>query len=210
MKLSKCEFWMKEVKFLGHVVSQGRISVNPSKVKAMISWEWPTTITEVKSFLDLVGYYKWFIKGFSQIALPLTKLTKKNVSFKWIPECERNFQELKEKLTTAAALVLPDTRGPFEIYCDASRKGLGCILMQNWNVVAYAYKQLKSHEINYSTHNFELAAVVFALKIWRHHLHRIKFEVFFDHKSLKYLFDQKELNMKQRRWMEFLNDYEFE
>ena len=101
-------------------------------------------------------------------------------------------------------LTLPNLHGPFEVYCDASKKGLGCVLMQNKNVVAYASRQLKPHERNYLTHDIELAAVVFALKIWRHHLYGVKFEVFSDHKSLKYLFDQRELNMRQRRWMEFL------
>ena len=107
-------------------------------------------------------------------------------------------------------LILPDPYDPFEVYCDASKKGLGCMLMQNKNVVAYASRQLKPHERNYPTHELELATVVFALKVWRHHLYRVKFEVFSDHKSLKYLFDQRELNMRQRSWMEFLKDYEFE
>ena len=128
-KLSKCEFWMKEVKFLGHVVSQGGISVAPSKVKAVLNWEQPTTVTEVRSFLGLAEYYRWFIKNFSQIALPLTKLTKKYAPFEWMPKCERSFQELKEKLTTAPVLTLPDPHGLLEVYCDASKKGLGCVLM---------------------------------------------------------------------------------
>ena len=100
--------------------------------------------------------------------------------------------------------------GPFEVYCDASRKGLGWVLMQNQSVVAYASRQLKPHEMNYPTHDLELATMVFALKIWRHYLYEVKFEVFSDHMSLKYLFDQKELNMRQHRWMEFLKDYELE
>ena len=124
-------------------------------------------------------------------------------------DCEKSFQELKGKLTSTPVLVLPDPSGPFEVYCDASGRGLGCVLMQNRNVVAYASRQLKPHEVNYPTHDLELAAVVFALKIWRHYLYGVRFEVFSDHKSLKYLFDQKELNMRQRRWMEFLKDYEF-
>ena len=107
-------------------------------------------------------------------------------------------------------LTLPDPHGPFEVYCDASKQGLGCVLMQTGNVVAYASRQLKPHERNYPTHDLELAVVVFALKIWRHHLYGVRFEVFSNHKSLKYLFDQKELNMRQRRWMELLKDYEFE
>ena len=125
------------------------------------------------------------------------KLTRKNTLFEWMPECEQSFKELKEKLTIVPMLTLPDPHGLFEVCCDASRKGLGCVLMQNRNVVTYASRQLKSHEMNYPTHDLELVAVVFALKIWRYHLYGIKFEVFSDHKSLKYLFDQKELNMRQ-------------
>ena len=137
-KLSKCEFWMEEVKFLGHVVLRGGISVDPSKVEAVINWERPTTVTEVRSFLGLASYYRRFIKGFSQISLPLTKLTRKNAVFAWTEECERSFRDLRQKLTSAPVLVLPDPKGAFEVYCDASGRGLGCVLMQDRNVVAYA------------------------------------------------------------------------
>jgi len=106
----------------------------------------------------------------------------------WDTQCEHSFQTLKERLTTAPVLVLPNPREPFEVYCDASKMGLGGVLMQNGQVVAYASRQLKTHERNYPTHDLELAAVVFALKIWRHYLFGSKFEVFSDHKSLKYLF----------------------
>ena len=128
----------------------------------------------------------------------------------WDEKCERSFQILKDKLTTAPVLTLPDPERKFEVYCDASGQGLGCVLMQDKKVVAYASRQLRKHEVNYPTHDLELTAVVFALKIWRHYLYGSRFEVFSDHKSLKYLFDQKELNMRQRRWMEFLKDYDFE
>ncbi|XP_072093104.1 transposon Tf2-1 polyprotein isoform X4 [Arachis hypogaea] len=209
-KLSKCEFWKSEVKFLGHVVSKQGIAVDPAKVEAVMNWERPTSVTEIRSFLGLARYYRRFIKGFSQLALPLTKLTRKDTPFIWTPECEGSFQELKHRLTTAPVLVLPEPSEPFEVYCDASLKGLGCVLMQHQNVVAYASRQLRPHEMNYPTHDLELAAVVFALKIWRHYLYGVKFLVFSDHKSLKYLFKQKELNMRQRRWMELLKDYDFE
>ena len=209
-KLSKCEFWMKEVKFLGHVVSQRGISIDPSKVEAALNWEQPTIVTEVKSFLDLAKYYRQFVKNFSQITLPLMKLTRKNIQFEWTPKYGQSFQELKEKLTIVPVLTLPDPHGQFEVYCDAFRKGLGCVLMQSRNVVTYASRQLKSHKKNYPTHDLKLAAVVFALKIRRDHLYGVKFEVFSNHKCLKYLFDQKELNMRQQKWMEFLKDYEFE
>jgi len=117
---------------------------------------------------------------------------------------------MKRRLTTAPILIIPDTSKMFEVYCDASYQGLGCVLMQEKRPVAYASRQLKVHEKNYPTHDLELAAVVFALKTWRHYLYGSQFQVFSDHKSLKYLFDQKELNMRQRRWMEYLKDYDFE
>ena len=140
---------------------------------------------------------------------PLTQLTRNDQPFAWIEECEASFQLIKEKLTTSPVLILPQLGEPYEVYCDASYLGLCCVLMQQRRAVAYASRQLKTHERNYPTHDLELAAVVFALKMWSHHLYGSTFTVFSDHKSLKYLFDQKELNMRQRRWMECLKDYDF-
>ncbi|KAL4329720.1 hypothetical protein AHAS_Ahas13G0328300 [Arachis hypogaea] len=138
-KLSKYEFWKEEVKFLGHVVSKGGIAVDPSsKVEAVMEWKRPMTMTEVRSFLGLAGYYRRFIEGFSRITLPMTKLTRKEVPFVWTSECEESFQTLKQRLTSAPVLILPEPHEPFEVYCDASLKGLGCVLMQHRNVVAYA------------------------------------------------------------------------
>lgn len=209
-KLAKCEFWLGEVQFLGHVISSEGISVDPAKVAAVLQWEQPKTVTEIRSFLGLAGYYRRFIEGFSKIAGPLTQLTRKDHPFVWTEKCENSFQQLKKKLTTSPVLVLPNPSELYEVYCDASYQGLGCVLMQGKKVVAYASRQLRPHEKNYPTHDLELAAIVFALKIWRHYLYGSRFDVFSDHKSLKYLFDQKELNMRQRRWMEFINDYEFQ
>jgi len=124
--------------------------------------------------------------------------------------CEKSFQELKKRLTSAPVLILPNLKELFVVYCDASKMGLGGVLMQNRQVVAYASRQLKVHEKNYPTHDLELAAVVYVLKIWSHYVYGSKFEVFSDHKSLKYLFDQKELNMRQRRWLEYLKDFDFQ
>src|ERR1051325_7148683 len=208
-KLSKCEFWLGEVSFLGHVISGDGIAVDPSKVDAVLRWETPKSVTEIRSFLGLAGYYRRFIEGFSKLALPLTKLTCKGAAFVWDVKCEESFVELKKRLTTAPILILPNPEELFVVYCDASKMGLGGVLMQNGKVVAYASRKLKIHEKNYPTHDLELAAVVFVLKIWRHYLYGSRFEVFSDHKSLKYLFDQKELNMRQRRWLELLKDYDF-
>ncbi|KAI3748391.1 hypothetical protein L6452_11427 [Arctium lappa] len=209
-KFSKCEFWLREVQFLGHVVTQEGIKVDPTKVDAIKRWEPPRTPSEVRSFLGLAGYYRRFIEDFSRIVTPLTSLTKKGVKFEWKPAQEEAFEVLKEKLSTAPILTLPEGTEGFVVYSDASKLGLGCVLMQQGKFIAYASRQLKDHEKRYPTHDLELAAVVFALKIWRHYLYGVKCQIYTDHKSLKYLFDQKELNMRQQRWMELLKDYDCE
>jgi len=188
-KLSKCEFWLREVSFLGHVILKGGIAVDPSKVDAVMQWESTKSVFEVRSFLGLVGFYRRFIEGFSKLALPLTQLTRKGKTYVWDAKCENSFLELKKRLTSAPVLILPNPKESFVVCCDASKMGLDGVLMQNRQVVAYASRQLKVHEKNYLTHDLELAAVVFVLKIWRHYLYGSKFEVFSDHKSLKYLFD---------------------
>ena len=137
-------------------------------------------------------------------------LTHKDKKFRWSMEQESAFQTLKEKLTTAPILALPEGNDGFAIYSDASLQGYGCVLQQKSKVIAYASRQLKKHEENYTTHDLELGAVVFALKLWRHYLYDVKFTIFTDHKSLQHVFDQKELNMRQRRWVELLNDYDCE
>ena len=208
-KLSKCEFWMDEVQFLGHEISAQGIAVDLAKFDAVVKWESPKSATKIRSFVGLADYYRRFIEGFSKIVAPLTQLTREDQPITWTDKCEESFQELKRRLTSAPILVILDVGKPFKVYCDASHLGLGCVLMQEKKAVAYALRQLKVHERNYPTHDLELVANVFALKIWRHYLDGAQFRVN-DHKSLKYLFDQKELNMRQRRWMEFLKDYDFE
>ncbi|CAA0826072.1 Uncharacterized mitochondrial protein AtMg00860, partial [Striga hermonthica] len=207
-KFSKCEFWLNRVAFLGHIVTARGIEVDPSKIEAISKWDTPRSAADVRSFLGLAGYYRRFIEGFSKIAQPLTNLTMKAVRFDWSSQCEESFQELKRRLTTAPVLSIPDPTLEFTIYSDASKMGLGCVLMQQGKVVAYASRQLKPHEQNYPTHDLELAAVFHALKIWRHYLYGGKCEIFTDHKSLKYIFTQKELNMRQRRWLELVKDYD--
>ncbi|KAJ9536336.1 hypothetical protein OSB04_un000487 [Centaurea solstitialis] len=207
-KLSKREFWLNQVSFLGHVISAEGVKVDPVKIEAVTKWPRPTNVSEVRGFLGLAGYYRRFVEGFSKISLPLTRLLRKGVKFHWGAEQESSFEELKHRLVTAPVLVLPSGTGGFQVYSDASKKGLGCVLMQNGRVIAYASRQLKPYEVNYPTHDLELAAVIFALKIWRHYLYGETCEVFTDHKSLKYIFTQKELNMRQRRWLELLKDYD--
>nr|GFC16005.1 putative reverse transcriptase domain-containing protein [Tanacetum cinerariifolium] len=247
---SKCEFWLSSVAFLGHIVSADGITMDPAKVEAITKWPRPTYVTEVRSFLGLAGYYRRFLQGFLRLALPLTKLMRKGEKFIWNEEREKSFEELNQRLVSAPVLTLPSGSGGFQIYSDASKKGLGCVLMQHGKiiayasrqlkpyettpsgsggfqiysdaskkglgcvliqhgkVIAYASRQLKPYEVNYPTHDLELAAVVFALKIWRHYLYGESCDIFTDHKSLKYIFTQRDLNMRQRRWLELLKDYD--
>ena len=137
-KFKKCEFWLEKVSFLGHVVSQDGISVDPTKVEAVNNWSRPTNVTEIRSFLGLAGYYRRFVEGFSKIAMPLTQLTRKSNKFIWTDECEKSFQELKQRLISALVLTIPLGTEGFVIYSDASKQGLGCVLMQNGKVIAYA------------------------------------------------------------------------
>ncbi|WVZ84310.1 hypothetical protein U9M48_031357 [Paspalum notatum var. saurae] len=181
-KFSKCAFWLKEVSFLGHILSVKGVAVDPSKVECVLNWKQSETVTEIRSFLGLAGYYRRFIRDFSKTAKPMTSLTKKNA----YPNCEEAFQSLKRSLTTSPVLAQPDVTKPFDVYCDASGNGLGCVLMQEGRVVAYASRQLRKHEANYPTHDLELAAVVHALKIWRHYLLGNTCHIYTDHKSLKY------------------------
>ncbi|KAL2231154.1 UNVERIFIED_CONTAM: Transposon Tf2-12 polyprotein [Sesamum indicum] len=169
-KLSKCEFWVNQVLFLGHVVSGDEVMPDPSKVKAITEWRVPKNATEVRSFLGLAGYYRRFVEGFSIIAGPLTKLLRKGVEFQRTEQCQQSFDELKKRLTSNPIMVLPSGSGGYIVYTDASKQGLGCVLMQNGKVIAYASRQLRNHELNYPTHDLELAAIVHALKIWRHYL----------------------------------------
>ncbi|GKA92291.1 putative reverse transcriptase domain-containing protein [Tanacetum coccineum] len=163
---------------------------------------------EIHQILGLAGYYRRFIEGFSKIAKLITKLTQKKVNFEWGDKQETTFQLLKQKLCSAPILTLPKGSEDFIIYCDASIKGLGAVLMQREKAINYASHQLKIHEKYYTTHDLELGAVVFSLKLWRHYLYGTKCTMFTDHKSLQHIFNQKELNMRQHHWLELLSDYD--
>ncbi|GKE42357.1 putative nucleotidyltransferase, ribonuclease H [Tanacetum coccineum] len=182
-KFSKCDFWISTVQFLGHVIDSQGIHVDSAKIEAVKNWASPTTPTEIRQFLGLAGYYQRFIEA---------------------------FQLLKQKLCEAPILALPEGNDDFVVYYDVSLQGLGAMLMQREKVIAYASRQLKPHKENYTTHDLELGAVVFTLKIWRHYLYGTKCTVFTDHKSLQHILDQKELNMRQRCWLELLADYDCE
>ncbi|WVZ70796.1 hypothetical protein U9M48_019433 [Paspalum notatum var. saurae] len=143
-KFSKCAFWLKEVAFLGHILSAKGVAVDPSKVEDVLNWKQPQTVTEIRSFLGLAGYYRRFIKDFSKIAKPMTTLTQKNAKFAWSPKCEEAFGTLKKLLTSAPVLAQPDITKPFDVYCDASGSGLGCVLMQEGKVITPRKRQLGS------------------------------------------------------------------
>ena len=165
-KLSKCDFWLKEVSFLGHIVSVEHIRVDPVKIEAVMNWKPPRNVTDVRSFLGLASYYRRFVQGFSVIAFSFTKLLRNGVKFEWDDNCQSSFERLKEIPVEVPVLIQPASGREYTMYNDASRIGLGCVLMQDGKVVAYASRRLKPHEQNYPTHDLELAAIVFALKIW--------------------------------------------
>ena len=144
-KFSKYEFWLIEVKFLGHVVSVSGVSVDPEKVEAVMSWERTNSVFKIRSFLGLAEYYKRFIEDFSRLAAPMMRLTWKEVKFEWNDLCEKAFQELKRRLTSAPILIVPKRGQKYTMYCDASKAGLGFVLMQSGRVVAYGSFQLKNH-----------------------------------------------------------------
>ena len=194
-KLSKCEFWLNKVSFLGHIVSKEGIRVDPKKIEVVVEWKPPRNFTEVCSFLGLVGYYGRFVKGFSMTAAPMIRLLQKNVKFEWSEKCQRSFDKLKAFLTKAPVLTQLTCNKEYVIFSDTSLNGLGCVRMQEGKVVAYASRQLKLHEKNYPTHDLKLVAIVFALKIWRHYLYGEKCFIYTDHKSLKYFPSQRELNL---------------
>ncbi|GJV19954.1 putative reverse transcriptase domain-containing protein [Tanacetum coccineum] len=177
-KFSKCDFWIRIMQFLGHLIDSQGLHVDPAKIEVI-----------EKSLAKLTQKSKKYIRGKDQ---------------------ESAFQLLKQNLCEAPILALPEGNDNFIVYSDASHQGLGAVLMQKEKVIAYASRQLKPNEENYTTHDLELGAVVFTLKIWRHYLYGTKCTVFTDHKSLQHILDQKELNMRQRRWLELLADYDYE
>nr|GEZ62968.1 putative reverse transcriptase domain-containing protein [Tanacetum cinerariifolium] len=182
-----------------------KIDLRLAKIESIKDWASLKTPTEIRQFLGLAGYYQRFIEGFSKIAKSMTKLTRKAIKFDWGEKEENDFQLIKQKLCSAPIQALPEGSEEFVVYCDASHKGLGAVLMQREKVIAYASRQLKVHERNYTTHDLEFGLVVFALKLWRHYLYGTRCT---DHKSLQHILDQKDLNMRQRCWLELLSDYD--
>nr|GEX94452.1 putative reverse transcriptase domain-containing protein [Tanacetum cinerariifolium] len=200
--------WGAPVLFIKKKDGSFSMYVDYPKIESIKEWASPKTPTEIRQFLGLAGYYRRFIEGFLKIAKSMMKLAQKGIKFDWGEKEENAFQLIKQKLYSAPILALPKGSEDFVVYCDASHKGLGDVLMQREKVIAYASRQLKVHEQNYPTHNLELGSVVFALKIWRHYLYGTKCTVFTDHKSLQHILDQKELNMRHQCWLELLSDYD--
>ena len=192
---------------LGDIVSVEGIRVDLVKIEAVMNWK-PQNVIEVRSFLGLAGYYQRFVQGFLVIASSLTRLLRKWVNFEWDDKCQSSFERLKEILVKAPVLTQPTSGRDYTMYSNASRIGLGCVLIQDGKVVAYVSRQLKLYEQNYPTHDLELAGIVFALKIWRHYLYGEKCRIFTNHKGLKYLLTQKDLNLRQLPWLELFKDYD--
>jgi hypothetical protein len=170
VKFSKCEFWINEVSFLGHMISPEGIAMDPGKVRDVLDWKPPKSVHQVRSFLGLAGYYRRFILKFSKISKPISELLKKANKYVWSKDCDEACRALKKLLTTSPVLAQPDITMPFDVYCHAFSSGLGCVLMQEGRVISYSSCQLQCHKESYPTHDLELAALVMALRTWRHYL----------------------------------------
>jgi hypothetical protein len=209
-KFSKCDFFQKQIHYLGHVLSKEGVAVDPDKIRSIMEWPTPKDVSDIRSFMGLAGYYRRFIKDFSKIGCPITALQKKGKKFLWTQQCEERFQTLKHLLTHAPVLKIADPEADFLVCTDACKEGLGGVLMQEGKVICYESRKLNEHEVNYVTHDLELAAIVHALKMWRHYLLGRKFILMTNHSGLRYLFDQPKLNTRQARWMALLSEFDFE
>jgi hypothetical protein len=209
-KLSKCSFYQKQIHYLGHIISEQGIAVDPEKIESIRGWPTPKNVSDVIYFMGLVGYYRRFIVGFSKIAHPITSLQNKGTKFEWTLKCENNFNLLKELLTSALVLNIVDPNESFVVCTDACKEGLGGVLTKNGHVIGYESRKLKEHERNYATHDLELASIVHALRMWRHYIMGKKFKIRTNHIGLKYIFEQPILNVGQTRWLEFVSEYDFD
>ena len=188
-KLSKCSFYQGRIHYLGHIISEEGVTVDPKKIRAIMEWSTPKNLSEVRSFMGLVGYYRRFIEGFSKLAHPITSLKKKGVQFDWTYKCEDNFQKLKEMLTSAPVLKIANPERNFVVCTNACKQGIGGVLMQDGHVINYESRKLKEHEQNYATHDLEIAVIIHALNMWRHYLMGKNFELRTNHDELKYFFE---------------------
>jgi hypothetical protein len=213
-KMSKCEFFKSSISFLGHVVNSDGITMEQDKVKAIREWPPPKSITEVRSFLGLAGYYRRFVKNFSDISAPLTELLQTDVKWEWNDRQQQSFNELKDSISSAPVLVIPDDSLPFVVTTDASVYAVGATLSQDHGKgqqpIAFLSHKLHSAEQRYPTHEQELLAIIIALKEWRHYLHGRKFKIITDHRSIQFLSTQPNLSPRQIRWSESLQQFDYE
>jgi hypothetical protein len=207
--IDKCTFYTDRVSFLGYVVTPQGIEVDQAKVEAIQSWPVPTTVTQVRSFLRLAGFYRRFVKDFSTIAGPLHELTKKGAPFTWGKAQEVAFETLKDRLTHTPLLQLPDFNKTFELECDASGIGLGGVLLQEGKPIAYFSEKLNGASLNYSTYDKELYALVRTLETWQHYLWPKEFVIHSDHESLKHIRSQTNLNRRHAKWVEFIESFPY-
>ena len=206
----KSEFFLREIHYLGHIVSHNQVRMDPAKVQAIQEWPTPTSVHDVRSFLGLCSYYRRFIRGFAHVASPLHDLTRKKVTFQWGRKQKAAFELLKYLLSHGLILIVPDLSKPFEVHCDASGDCVGAVLNQEGHAVAYESRRLKNAELHASIYEKELLAVVHALSIWKHYLLGADFLIRTDHQSLRHFLSQKKLSEKQMRWANFLSMFHFQ
>ncbi|KAK8994845.1 hypothetical protein V6N11_045914 [Hibiscus sabdariffa] len=209
IKEEKCVFAQQEVPFLGHIVGGGKIRMDHNKIRAIVEWEPPTKVTELRSFLGLANYYRRFVEGYSKIATPLTELLKKDKTWNWSPECEKAFEKLKRVMVSEPVLALPDYTKPFEIHTDASDFAIGGVLMQEGHPIAFESRKLNETERRYTVQEKEMTAVMHCLLTWRHYVLGNRFVVYTDNVATSYFLTQKKLSPKQARWQEYIAEFDF-
>ncbi|KAL2943047.1 Transposon Tf2-9 polyprotein [Bienertia sinuspersici] len=209
VKKEKCSFGQEEVSFLGHRIRAGKIMMEHGKVQAIMEWEEPKNVSELRSFLGLANYYRRFIKSYSARAAPLTDLLKKKVQWRWSEECKRVFDDLKQAVTEGPVLALPDYSKTFELHTDVSDFAIGGVLMQEGHPVAYESRKLNDTEKRYPVHDKEMTAIIHCLRIWRHYLLGSKFIIMTDNVATSYFQNQKKLSPKQARWQDFLAEFDY-
>jgi hypothetical protein len=209
-KFSKCDFFQKQVHYLGHVIYEEGVASDSEKIKSIMYFSTPKDVSDIRSFMGLEGYCRRFIKGFSKIGFPITFLQKKGFKFIWTSKCEERFQEMKYLLTNAPVLNIADPNKELLVCTNSCKEGLGGVFMQEGHVNCYKSIKLNEHQINYVTHDLELDAILYALKMWRHYLLGRIFLLITYHSGLRYLFDQPKLNDRQATWMDVLNEFDFQ
>jgi hypothetical protein len=208
-KLSKFSFGKEEVEYLGHVISREGVKVDPDKIKAITEWPKPKNISKLRGFLGLTGYYRRFIKNYSHLTTPLSNLLKRN-SFKWDSSAQECFETLKRVMSSTPVLATPYFAKPFVVECDASRIGIGAILMKDSHPIAFESLKLNRKEELKSTYNKEMLSIMHALSKWRKYLLGRKFSIHIDLNSLQYLLRQKTLSTEQQKCMEKLSTFDME